>query len=45
MRKYAYVSGKMILEKLSFEVQQKFHRKFFAHWSLEDSKILAMTED
>ena len=36
---------KMILEKLSFEVQQKFHSKSFAHWSLEDSKILAMTVD
>ena len=45
MRKYAYLSGKKILEKLSFEMQQKLHRKFFAQWSLENSKVLAMIED
>ena len=45
MRKNAYLSGNKIFEKLSFEMQQKLHSKFFAQWSLENSKALAMIED
>ena len=37
--------GKMIFEKLSFQIQQKLHSKFFAQWSLENIKVLGMIED